>query len=214
MIIAIDGHSASGKGTLARRIAAHFGLAHLETGALYRAVALKVARAGGPQDAATAAAAARALGPAELTDPALREEAIGELASRLAALQPVRDALLEFQRDFAARPPGAVAGAVLDGRDVGTVVCPDADHKIFLTASPEVRAARRAKELREKGLAVIDSAVLDDMRRRDARDSERAAAPLKAASDALVLDTSVLDVEQAFRAALAFIEQRIGARRS
>lgn len=214
MIIAIDGHSASGKGTLARRIAAHFGLAHLETGALYRAVALKVARAGGPEDAATAAAAARALGPAELTDPALREEAIGDLASRLAALQPVRDALLDFQRDFAARPPGGVAGAVLDGRDVGTVVCPDADHKIFLTASPEVRAARRAKELREKGLAVIDSAVLDDMRRRDARDSERAAAPLKAASDALVLDTSVLDVEQAFRAALAFIEQRIGARRS
>lgn len=212
MIIAIDGPSASGKGVLARRLARHLGLAHLETGALYRAVALKVARAGGGEE--PAAAAARSLQPHELADPELRAEAIGELASRLAALQPVRDALLDFQRGFAAQPPGGAGGAVLDGRDVGTVVCPEADHKIFLTARTEIRAARRAKELRGKGLAVIDSAVLEDMRRRDARDSERAAAPLKAAPDALVLDTSDLDEEQAFRAALAFIEQRIGARRS
>lgn len=210
MIIAIDGPAAAGKGTLARRVAEHFGLAYLDTGAIYRAVGLTVLRSGGnPADTAAALEAARALTPEDLArlqrDPELRSEAAGQAASQVAAQQPVRDALLDFQRRFAKEPPDGTKGAVLDGRDIGTVVCPDADHKIFVTASPEVRARRRIKELREKGIEVIESRVLQDMKERDARDRERSVAPLRPAEGAFVLDTSDLDADAAFAAVLAYL---------
>ncbi|MGE0715317.1 MAG: (d)CMP kinase [Alphaproteobacteria bacterium] len=205
MIIAIDGPAASGKGTLARRLAARFGLAHLDTGAIYRAVARRLLDAGqAPDDAAAALAAAAALTPEELSDPRLRDEAVGQATSVVAAIPAVRGALLDFQRRFARR----AGGAVLDGRDIGTVVCPDATIKIFLTAAPEERARRRAKELRDRGTAVIDAAVLQDIRERDARDSGRSTAPLVPAADAFVIDTSALDADAAFAAALAHIEAR------
>ncbi len=213
MIIAIDGPAASGKGTLARRLAAHFGLAHLDTGGLYRAVALRALEAGGdPADAAVAAAAARAVHAGDLRDPRLREERVARAASVVAALPAVRQALLAFQRDFARRPPGGEAGAVLDGRDIGTVICPEATAKLFVTASLEARAARRARELRERGETAIYEAVLQDMKDRDARDSQRRAAPLVPADDAFVLDTTALDADAAFAAALDFIDRKRAAR--
>jgi len=210
MIIAIDGPAAAGKGTLARRLAARLNLAYLDTGSIYRAVGLKVLRAGGdPGDPAAAEAAARALTAEELfalqDDPDLRSEATGTAASQVAAQTAVRAALLEFQRTFAARPPGGAAGAVLDGRDIGTVVCPDADYKFFITASMEERARRRVKELRDKGIDVIESVVLQDMKDRDARDAQRAVAPLRPADDAIVVDTSELDADAAFAAVLSRI---------
>ncbi|MGC2854962.1 (d)CMP kinase [Novispirillum sp. DQ9] len=209
-VIAIDGPAAAGKGTLARRVAAHLGLAYLDTGAIYRAVGLSVLRAGGdPADPARAEAAARALTPDDLAalaaDPEIRSEAAGQAASQVAAQQPVRDALLDFQRRFAAHPPHGAAGAVLDGRDIGTVVCPDATHKIFVTASVEERARRRIKELRDKGAEVIESRVLQDLKDRDARDQERSVAPLRPAEGAWVLDTSDLDADAAFAAVLAYL---------
>ncbi len=208
MIIAIDGPAAAGKGTLARRLAAHFGLNYLDTGALYRAVGLAVLRAGGdPADADAAEAAARALDPAGLGDPALRGEAAGAAASKVAVLPGVRAALLAFQRDYAARAPGAV----LDGRDIGTVVCPEAEVKLFVTASLEKRAERRLKELLDKGVSVISEQVLRDMQERDARDSARSVAPLVPAADAVVLDTSALDADAAFAAAVNMISQRHSA---
>ena len=209
MIIAVDGPAAAGKGTLARRLAAHFGFAFLDTGLLYRAVGLSVLRAGGdPGDAAAATAAARALDAAELDDPALRGDDAARAASRVAAIPAVREALLAFQRGFAHRPPGGAGGAVLDGRDIGTHVCPEADVKIFVTAPIEVRAARRLKELRERGLDAIHSDVLQDMKERDARDSGRDIAPLRPAEDAFVLDTGGMDPDAALAAALGFITSR------
>jgi CMP/dCMP kinase len=209
LVIAIDGPAASGKGTLARRLAERLGLAHMESGLLYRAVALRMLRAGAdPHDAATAAAAARAVTPAELADPALRDEATSQAASVVSAHPAVRAALLALQRDFAARPPAGTDGVVIDGRDIGTVVCPGASHKIFLEAAPEVRAARRGRELRQKGLEAIHARVLQDMKERDARDRGRAASPLVAAEDAFVLDTTDLDEDAAFEAALSFIQSR------
>ncbi len=203
MIIAVDGPVAAGKGTLARRLAAHYGLAYLDTGALYRAVGLALLDAGrSADDSAAALAAARALDPARLDDPRLREERVGEAASRVAAMQPVRDALLEFQRDVAARPPGAV----LDGRDIATVVCPDAEVKLFVTASAEARARRRHAELTARGETADLDEVLADLQRRDARDQARDAAPLRPAADASLLDTTNLDIEAAFRAALSLTE--------
>jgi CMP/dCMP kinase len=208
MIIAIDGPAASGKGTLARRLARHFGLAHLDTGGLYRAVALRVLAGGGdPADATAAAAAARAVEAGDVLDPRLREETVAQAASVVAAIPAVRQALLAFQRDFAREPPGAV----LDGRDIGTVICPDATAKLFVTASAEARAARRARELQEGGRPAIYEAVLQDMKDRDARDSQRRAAPLVPADDAFVLDTTTLDADAAFAAALAFIERKLAA---
>ena len=202
MIIAIDGPAASGKGTLGRRLAAHFDLKHMDTGLLYRAVGLAVLRSGSdPSNAAAAEAAARALRPEDLDTPELRADQVAQAASKVAAMQSVRELLLQFQRDFAHRPPGAV----LDGRDIGTVVCPDADAKFYLTASLEARAERRFKELRERGHDVIYPAVLQDMTQRDERDSGRAVAPLKPADDAMVLDTSDMTADQAFEAALGFI---------
>lgn len=212
MIIAIDGPAGAGKGTLAKRLAAHFRLAYLDTGLLYRAVGLAVLRAGErPEDPAQATRAAEALAPATLADPALRGEDTAAAASKVSAVPAVRAALLEFQRGFAATPPGGVKGAVLDGRDVGTVVCPGADVKFFLTATPEVRAERRVKELRERGLEAIYARVLRDMNERDARDQARAVAPLIPAQDALVLDTSTLDADAVFERALRHIVSRNSA---
>ena len=210
MIIAIDGPAASGKGTIGRRVAAHYQLRHLDTGLIYRAVAKALLDGGHPlDDAERAVEAARTLDPAKFDDHALKSHAVGEAASITSAIPEVRAALLAFQRDFAATPPGAV----LDGRDIGTVICPLADVKIFVTAAPEERARRRAAELRAQGETVDDAAVLADILRRDQRDRTRAVAPLKPALDALLLDTTALDVEQAAAAAINIVERvRAGAR--
>mgnify|MGYP000960350021 CR=1 FL=1 len=211
MIIAIDGPAAAGKGTLARRLAAHLGLRYLDTGSIYRAVAAKLLGEGGrPDDAVAAVTAARALQAADLERADLRTEAVGRAASQVAALPEVREALLLFQRDFARQPPGAV----LDGRDIGTVVCPDADVKLFVTAGLEERARRRHQELIVRGERPIYARVLADLQDRDARDAERAAAPLRPAEDAHLLDTTALDADAAFSAALALVADRSGPRRA
>jgi cytidylate kinase len=211
MIIAIDGPAASGKGTLGKRIADRFGLAHLDTGLLYRAVARDVRRKGGAlSDADLAAEVARALDPSTLDDPELRAAGLGEAASMVAGIAAVRAALLQFQRDFARRPPGAV----LDGRDIGTVVCPDADVKIYVTASPQVRARRRYLEKTGRGEPATYEAVLEDIRRRDERDASREAAPMRQAADAFLLDTSNLDIEAAFNTAVGVILGKAGQRGS
>jgi cytidylate kinase len=205
MIIAIDGPAASGKGTLGRRLAEHFGFAHLDTGLLYRAVA-RVLLDGGlalaDQDAA--ARAAQNLDVTHLDDPRLLGAEMGEAASVISAYQPVRDALLAFQRGFAGQPPGAV----LDGRDIGTVVCPHADVKLFITASAEERARRRHRELLARGENPAYETILNDIRRRDERDMNRSNAPLKAAVDAATLDTTDLDADGAFQAALELVKAK------
>jgi len=203
MIIAIDGPAASGKGTLGKRLAAHFGLRHLDTGLLYRAVAKALLDAGHAlDDKAQAMEAAQAIDPANFDEKVLKNHAIGEAASIVSAIPEVRAALFAFQRDFAAAPPGAV----LDGRDIGTVICPDADVKIFVVAAPEVRARRRAAELRASGQPADEAGMLEDIRRRDERDRTRTAAPLKAAADAIELDTSTLDIEGSVAAAVRIVE--------
>ncbi len=203
MIIAIDGPAASGKGTLARRLAAHYGLPHLDTGRLYRATARDaIALNVDLDDAEAAARVAANIDPASLDDSALRTESIGEMASIVAKHTAVRAALLGYQRDFAR----GASGAVLDGRDVGTVVCPDADVKLFVTASDEARAERRWLELRGDGSDISLSAVLDDIRVRDRRDAERSAAPLRQAADAYLLDTTKLDIDTAFKAAIDIVD--------
>jgi len=208
MIIAIDGPAAAGKGTLARRLAKHLGYDYLDTGSLYRGVGLQVLRGGGdPADTGAAKAAAERLDLALLADPELRGEAAAKAASLVAAQPAVRAALLDFQRHFAHRPPGG-RGAVLDGRDVGTVVCPDANVKLFVTASLEARALRRLNELQAGGRAAIWSAVLQDMQDRDARDSRRDVAPLKPAADAVVIDTTSLSPDQVFEAARAIVDAK------
>ena len=213
MIIAVDGPAASGKGTLARRLAAHFGLAHLDTGLLYRAVAARLLKAGGdPADASAAGAAAKAMTLAELEDAALRDTAVGIAASHVAAIPAVRAALVEFQRRFAHHPPDGKRGAVLDGRDIGTVICPEAEAKLYVTASRAVRAERRHKELLESGVDSIYARVLQDLEERDARDAARAAAPLKPAADAFLLDTTALDADQAFKRALDYVLEKCRGR--
>lgn len=199
LVIAVDGPAASGKGTIAKRLAAHFALPHLDTGLLYRAVGWQALRTG----EAPADIAAR-LGPADLGDPALRGDTAGQWASKVGAIPEVRTNLLKFQKEFASQP----GGAVLDGRDIGTVICPDAPVKLFVTASTEVRAERRYRELRAQGVDTIKPRVLAEMAERDRRDSERAAAPLRAAPDAWLLDTSDMDVDAAVAAAVAFIERK------
>ncbi|HTV46515.1 MAG TPA: (d)CMP kinase [Stellaceae bacterium] len=200
-VVAIDGPAASGKGTLARRLAKRFGLAHLDTGGLYRATALLVLEAGAdPADPASAAAAARRVDQRVLADPRLRGATVAANSSVVAAHPAVRHILLQFQRDFAAHPPPlaggrAASGAVLDGRDIGTVVCPQADLKLFLTADVAVRAKRRAEELRARGAASIYEAVLQDLTERDARDSARRDAPLSVAPGAIIIDTTALDAD-------------------
>ena len=206
MIIAIDGPAAAGKGTLARRLAAHFRCAYLDTGLLYRAVGAAVLRAGkDPGHDEAAATAAAALVPADLEDPGLRSEAAGQAASKVAAHPKVRAALLAFQRDFAANPPGGAAGAVVDGRDIGTVVLPDADFKLFVFASEEERARRRWAELAAAGDAPDPDEVLAALRARDRRDAERAVSPLTPAPGCYLLDTTDLDIDAAFAAAKAYI---------
>ena len=209
MIIAIDGPAASGKGTLARRIAAHFGLAYLDTGLLYRAVARDVSQRGGRHDdAASAAAAARSLDPATLDDPDLRNPGVSEAASMVARIPEVRAAILDYQRTFARRPEGAV----LDGRDIGTVVCPDADVKIYVTATPQIRAERRFLEVKSRGETATYDAVLAEIGRRDERDSSRDVSPMRPAHDAVLLDTSNLDIEAAFNTAVGVISRKVGQR--
>jgi cytidylate kinase len=202
MIIALDGPAASGKGTLARRLATHFGLPHLDTGLLYRATARALMEAGERlDDERRAVEAARGLALMDFDEEQLRGREMGEAASVVAAIPAVRAALFDMQRSFASRPEGAV----LDGRDIGTVICPDAKVKIFVTASPETRANRRALELARRGEKVNYAEVLEDIRKRDERDSHRSSAPSVAAADAVMLDTSALDVEGAFAAALAIV---------
>jgi len=209
VIITVDGPVAAGKGTLARRLARHFDFAYLDTGSLYRAAALKLLQAGKDLgDAGAAAAAAAAVVAADLAEPRLRDEDVGEAASRVAARAEVRGVFLDFQRRFARSPPDGRAGAVLDGRDIGTVVCPDADVKFFVTAAVEARARRRHDELRRRGEQVSYAQVLAELKRRDDRDRARAASPLRPAADAHLLDTTNLDIEAAFRAALAIIAAR------
>jgi cytidylate kinase len=200
--IAIDGPAASGKGTISRALAAHFGFAHLDTGLLYRAVGARMLEGAEP------IAAARALQAGALEDDALRLPAVAEAASKVAAIPEVRAALVDFQRAFARR----AGGAVLDGRDIGTVICPEAEAKLFVTASAEVRAERRFAELRGKGVETDLAAVLEDVRARDARDAGRADAPMRAAEDAVLVDTSTMSIADAVARAVAEVEAR-GARR-
>jgi CMP/dCMP kinase len=209
MIIAIDGTAAAGKSTLARRIAARYGLPLLDTGSLYRAVARDVTAAGFTlTDAAAAASAARQLDPATLADPRLRIKGSGEAASVVAAIPEVRAALLTFQREFAGRP----GGAVVEGRDIGTVVCPNAHAKIFVTASAQSRARRRYVELKGYGVETTEETVLREIEERDRRDRERPISPLRPAEDALLLDTTELDIEKAFAAALELIDKVMSRR--
>ena len=211
MIIAIDGPAASGKGTIARQIASVYGLHHLDTGLLYRAVAKTMLDAGySPDDAERATEIATRLDPTKFEENALKLQPITEAASVVAAIPQVREALINYQREFATRPPGAV----LDGRDIGTVIAPGADVKLFVVASPQVRAARRLRELRARGETADEHEVLADLLRRDERDSRRTAAPLKAAPDAHLLDTTHLGIDAAFRAAVDIVEAvRAGRRR-
>ena len=204
MIIAIDGPAASGKGTLAKRLAGHFVLPHLDTGLLYRAVALALLDGGQPlTDPSAAARVAALLDVSRLDHRRLTGRDMGDAASVVSVHQPVRDALLDLQRRFAARP----GGAVLDGRDIGTVICPEADAKLFVTATAEERARRRHLELLSRNEPAEFDAILADIRRRDERDMTRSVAPLKPADDAVILDTTHLDAEGAFRAALEIVER-------
>lgn len=211
-VITVDGPSAAGKGTLARRLAAHFGFDFLDTGSLYRGVGLSVLRQSlDPADENAATVAAKALKPEILADSALRAEATSSAASKVAAIPSVRAAILNWQRDFARNAARNSGGAVLDGRDIGTVVCPDADAKLFITASVQARAGRRVKELQARGETAIYARVLQDMQERDARDQGRSISPTKPATDALIIDTSDLTADQVFERALAFIASKMKA---
>lgn len=206
-VIAVDGPAAAGKGTVARRLAAHYGYHFLDTGLVYRAVGARALDEGvDAGDGAAVARLAEALDPADLERPDLRSERIGQMASKIAVLPAVRAALLEFQRRFGCRAPGAV----LDGRDIGTVIFPDAFAKIFITASIQARARRRLQELREMGIGAIEERVLAEMKERDARDGGREVAPLKPADDALVIDSTDLSPDEVFHRAVSFIDSKGG----
>lgn len=209
MVIAVDGPVAAGKGTLGRRLAAHFGFAYLDTGGLYRAVALRLLRDGQALDDVPAMVAqAQAVSQADLDNPALREERVGEAASVISPQPALRAALLRYQRNFAAHPPQGAPGAVLDGRDIGTVVCPEATVKLFVTASPEARARRRHAELLGRGEDVSLETVRADLANRDARDMQRSTSPLAPAADAHLLDTTKMDIEAAVQAARKIVAAR------
>lgn len=217
IVIAIDGTAASGKGTLARKIAEALNCAYLDTGKLYRYIGLSIIRAGGdPADEATAIANAQqlkdTLNPDDLADPDLTSDEAGQAASKCAQFQPVRDALLAFQREFAANPPQGMNGAVMDGRDIGTVICPEADAKLYIDAKTAVRAERRTKELQSKGISVTYDAVLADMLERDKRDSGRNAAPMKPADDAKTMDTSDMGIQEVLDQAMAYIRETLDQR--
>lgn len=199
--VAIDGPAAAGKGTISKAVAAHFGFAHLDTGLLYRAVGAKVIAGADP------VMAARALDPVDLEDDSLRTPEVAQAASEVAVIPEVRAALVAFQKEFARRE----GGAVLDGRDIGTVICPDAEVKLFVTASAECRAERRWQELRGKGMDVALETVIADVKARDARDSSRSTAPLVAAGDAVVIDTSDLSIQEAVAEAVAVISAKLQA---
>jgi cytidylate kinase len=216
-VVAIDGPAASGKGTIAKKIASALSFAYLDTGLLYRAIGHGVTSSGGnPSDLPTALLIARSLpgqieaDPGFLDNPALRTDAASEAASLVAAMQDVRNVILNLQREFAKTPPNQAKGAVLDGRDIGTVICPEAPAKLFVTASIDTRAQRRFKELQNKGVSTTYEAVLRDMRERDSRDAERKIAPMKPAGDALELDTTELNPDQAFQKAMDYIRSRLG----
>jgi len=204
MIIAVDGPAASGKGTIARALAAHFGLPHMDTGLLYRATALNLMLMGGDPESEFAAARATDLSQIDFGDAELKSETVGGIASRISTYKLVRDALLERQQRFAARP----GGAVLDGRDIGTVIAPNAEAKLFVTARPEIRARRRFSELKAAGLDVHFADVLADIRARDERDMGRDAAPLAMAADSILLDTSDMGPDEAVAAAIAAVGRR------
>ena len=214
-VIAVDGTAASGKGTLAKRLAKELGFAYLDTGKLYRYVGARLlARGIDPQDEAEAIAVAQGLNttlkPEDLQDPALGSDENGQAASKVAALTGVRTALLDYQQNFAKTPPGGASGAILDGRDIGTVICPDADLKLYIDANLEIRAQRRFKELQSKGISVTYDAVLADMLERDKRDSSRATAPMKPADDAIVLDTSTMSADDVFDKVRSAVTDRLG----
>lgn len=211
IVIAVDGTAASGKGTLAKKLAAHFGFHHLDSGSLYRLTALGVIDAGGdPNNEADAVKAARAIDPSKAGDTRIRSAEIGKAASLVSVFPPVRAALLDYQRAFARREPGAV----IDGRDIGTVVCPDAAAKLFVDATPEVRAHRRWLELKSYGQAPDEATILKEIRERDERDTNRAISPQKPAADAALLDTSQLGIDAAFAAALALVQAKVEALRA
>jgi cytidylate kinase len=212
IVIAVDGTAASGKGTLAKRLAQHFHFAHLDSGSLYRLVALAVTEAKrDPAHEGDAIKAAHAIDLTRAGDPAIRTDAIGKAASVVSAHPGVRAALLQFQRDFAAKPVGASRGAVIDGRDIGTVICPDATAKLFIDARPEIRAKRRWKELAGLGIAKDEGQLRDELIARDDADRSRPISPMKPAGDADLLDTSDLSIDAAFAAALALVEPKVEA---
>ncbi|MGH6827865.1 MAG: (d)CMP kinase [Rhizomicrobium sp.] len=210
VVIAVDGTAASGKGTLAKRLARHFGFAHLDSGALYRLTALAVLEAkGDPGNAMNAVRGAQAMDLSRAGDPQIRSDVVGRAASQVAAIREVREALLDFQRAFLAQPPGASPGAVMDGRDIGTVICPDAVAKLYVDARPELRAHRRWLELRAFGIERNERELLAELNARDMADKTRPISPLKQASDAPLLDTSDLGIDAAFAAALALVFPKV-----
>jgi len=210
IVIAVDGTAASGKGTLAKRLAAHFHFAHLDSGALYRLTALAVLQAhGDPKNEADALSGAQSIDLTMAGDPAIRTDKVGQAASFVAALPAVRRALFDFQRSFLDRPPGGSPGAVMDGRDIGTVICPEATAKLYVDARPELRAHRRWLELKGMGIERDEAGLLAELNARDAADKSRPISPLKQAPDAALLDTSDLSIDAAFAAALALVSPRI-----
>ncbi|HEX2591888.1 MAG TPA: (d)CMP kinase, partial [Rhizomicrobium sp.] len=207
IVIAVDGTAASGKGTLAKKLASHFGFAHMDSGALYRLTALSVLEAkGDPTKEADAIRGAHAIDLSRAGDPAIRTDVVGQAASQVAALPAVRAALKDFQKSFLSHPPGGGDGAVMDGRDIGTVICPEAHAKLFVDAAPRVRALRRLLELQKLGISRDEESLLAEINARDKADRERAASPLRQADDATLLDTTDLDIDRAFAAALALVQ--------
>ncbi len=210
VVIAIDGTAACGKGTLAKRLARHYGFAHLDSGALYRLIALGVLETNGnPADEATAVAAAGAIDLTRAGAPKIRSDVVGEAASKVAAIGAVRQAILQFQRDFAHHPPGNSQGAVIDGRDIGTVIVPDACAKLFVDAAPQVRARRRQLELEGLGISRSEADLVKELTARDTADKTRPISPLKQASDAILLDTTDLGIDATFAAALTLIDLKV-----
>lgn len=210
IVIAVDGTAASGKGTLAKKLAAHFGFAHLDSGALYRLTALSVLDKGGdPSSEADALKGAQTIDFNRAGDPAIRTDIVGKAASQVAAIPAVRRALLEFQQNFLANPPGGSPGAVMDGRDIGTVICPGATAKLYIDADLEIRARRRWAELKAMGIRRAEQDVVAELGARDAADKARPIAPLKQAPDADLLDTSILGIDAAFAAALSLVSPKV-----